>query len=118
MEVENPALAVVMKRHDILAVGKVSVLVLIPVPTFQADDIELADEVVREFLPVSHRPVFRLFRGWGQFYSYRRILDTAMSPLLLPELRLMEHHPRPDGRGGETFGQVTDFHDLSQLLIG
>jgi hypothetical protein len=43
------------------------VLVLVPVPALQADGIELADEVVREFLPVSHRPALSLFRGWGQF---------------------------------------------------
>ena len=118
MEVENLALAVVMKRHDILAVGKVSVLVLVPVPALQADGIELADKVVREFLPVSHCPSLSLFRGWGQFDTYRCVLDAAMPPLLLPELRLMEHHPRPDGRGGESFGQVTDLHNLSQLLVG
>ncbi len=75
MEVENPALAVVMERYD-MAVGKVSVPVLIPVPALQADGIELADEIVREFLPVSHRPALSLFRGWGQFDSYRRVGKT------------------------------------------
>ena len=77
MEVENLALAVVIERHDILAVGKVSVFVLVPVPAHQADGIELADKVVRKFLPVSHHPSFRLFWGWGQFDSYRRVGENA-----------------------------------------
>jgi len=90
----------------------------LPVRALETDGIELADEVICEFLPVCHRPPFRLFLGWGQFYSYRGILDAAMSLQLLLELSLMEHHPRPYRRGGESFRQVTNLHNLSQFLVG
>ena len=119
MEVEYLALTVTVERHNILAVGEMSMwVVIIPIWAFKINGIKLPDEIVREFLPVSHFPSLSLFRGWGQFDSYRRVLDAAMSLLLLPELCLMEHHPRPDRRGGEPIRQVTNLHNLSQLLVG
>ena len=118
MEVEYLTLTVTVERDNILAVGEMSMwVVIISIWAFKINGIKLPDEVVREFLPVCHCPAFRFFLGWGQFYSYRRVLDAAMSSLFLFKLCLMEHHPRPDRRGGESIRQVTNLHNLSQLLV-